>query len=178
MIAWVGPEDAEQARTVLPQALASILGDGWHVSVTGGEHQDTGEEQLGTISRVIMIIGGIIIFLGALGLLNVAIVTVRQRVREIGIRRAVGASAARVFFAVFMESVVATFVAGIIGVGTRGRREFLAATNNRNRAQRNAAFPAGAAIAGVAISTSIGAVCGIIPALAAVRIKPIDAIRY
>ena len=117
MIAWVGPEDAEQARTVLPQALASILGDGWHVSVTGGEHQDTGEEQLGTISRVIMIIGGIIIFLGALGLLNVAIVTVRQRVREIGIRRAVGASAARVFFAVFMESVVATFVAGIIGVG-------------------------------------------------------------
>jgi putative efflux ABC transporter, permease protein len=40
------------------------------------------------------------------------------------------------------------------------------------------AFPAGAAIAGVAISTSIGALCGIIPALAAVRIKPIDAIRY
>ena len=40
------------------------------------------------------------------------------------------------------------------------------------------AFPVGAAIAGVAISSSIGALCGIIPALAAVRIKPIDAIRY
>ena len=147
MIAWVGPDDADQARTVLPRALASILGDGWRVTVTGGEHEDIGEEQLGTISRVIMIIGGIIVFLGALGLLNVAIVTVRQRVREIGIRRAVGASAARVFFAVFMESVVATFAAGVIGVG-------------------------------VAISSSIGALCGIIPALAAVRIKPIDAIRY
>ena len=179
MIAWVGPEDAEQARTVLPRALASILGDGWRVSVTGGEHQDTGEEQLGTISRVIMIIGGIIVFLGALGLLNVAIVTVRQRVREIGIRRAVGASVARVFFAVFMESVVATFVAGVIGVGIAVVVvRFLPLESMGIALSETPAFPAGAAIAGVAISTSIGALCGIIPALAAVRIKPIDAIRY
>ena len=131
------------------------------------------------IARVIMIIGGIIIFLGALGLLNVAIVTVRQRVREIGIRRAVGASAARVFFAVFMESVVATFVAGIIGVGIAVVVvRFLPLETIGIALSETPAFPAGAAIAGVAISTSIGAVCGIIPALAAVRIKPIDAIRY
>lgn len=126
-----------------------------------------------------MIIGGIIIFLGALGLLNVAIVTVRQRVREIGIRRAVGASAARVFFAVFMESVVATFVAGIIGVGIAVVVvRFLPLETIGIALSETPAFPAGAAIAGVAISTSIGALCGIIPALAAVRIKPIDAIRY
>ena len=179
MIAWVGPDDADQARTVLPRALASILGDGWRVTVTGGEHEDIGEEQLGTISRVIMIIGGIIVFLGALGLLNVAIVTVRQRVREIGIRRAVGASAARVFFAVFMESVVATFAAGVIGVGIAVVVvRFLPLETMGIALSDTPAFPAGAAIAGVAISSSIGALCGIIPALAAVRIKPIDAIRY
>ena len=179
MIAWVGPDDADQARSVLPSALASILGDGWRVTVTGGEHEDIGEEQLGTISRVIMIIGGIIVFLGALGLLNVAIVTVRQRVREIGIRRAVGASAARVFFAVFMESVVATFAAGVIGVGIAVVVvRFLPLETMGIALSDTPAFPAGAAIAGVAISSSIGALCGIIPALAAVRIKPIDAIRY
>lgn len=179
MIAWVGPDDADQARSVLPRALASILGDGWRVTVTGGEHEDIGEEQLGTISRVIMIIGGIIVFLGALGLLNVAIVTVRQRVREIGIRRAVGASAARVFFAVFMESVVATFAAGVIGVGIAVVVvRFLPLETMGIALNDTPAFPAGAAIAGVAISSSIGALCGIIPALAAVRIKPIDAIRY
>ena len=179
MIAWVGPDDADQARSVLPRALASILGDGWRVTVTGGEHEDIGEEQLGTISRVIMIIGGIIVFLGALGLLNVAIVTVRQRVREIGIRRAVGASAARVFFAVFMESVVATFAAGVIGVGIAVVVvRFLPLETMGIALSDTPAFPAGAAIAGVAISSSIGALCGIIPALAAVRIKPIDAIRY
>lgn len=179
MIAWVGTENADQARETLPRALASILGEGWKVSVSGGEHEDIGEEQLGTISNVIMIIGGIIVFLGALGLLNVAIVTVRQRVREIGIRRAVGASAARVFFAVFMESVVATFVAGVIGVGIAVVVvRFLPLEALGVTLSDTPAFPAGAAIAGVAISTSIGALCGIIPALAAVRIKPIDAIRY
>ena len=179
MIAWVGTENADQARETLPRALASILGEGWKVSVSGGEHEDIGEEQLGTISNVIMVIGGIIVFLGALGLLNVAIVTVRQRVREIGIRRAVGASAARVFFAVFMESVVATFVAGVIGVGIAVVVvRFLPLEALGVTLSDTPAFPAGAAIAGVAISTSIGALCGIIPALAAVRIKPIDAIRY
>ena len=179
MIAWVGTENADQARENLPRALASILGEGWRVSVSGGEHEDIGEEQLGTISNVIMVIGGIIVFLGALGLLNVAIVTVRQRVREIGIRRAVGASAARVFFAVFMESVVATFVAGVIGVGIAVVVvRFLPLEALGVTLSDTPAFPAGAAIAGVAISTSIGALCGIIPALAAVRIKPIDAIRY
>ena len=179
MFAWVGTENADQARETLPRALASILGEGWRVSVSGGEHEDIGEEQLGTISNVIMVIGGIIVFLGALGLLNVAIVTVRQRVREIGIRRAVGASAARVFFAVFMESVVATFVAGVIGVGIAVVVvRFLPLEALGVTLSDTPAFPAGAAIAGVAISTSIGALCGIIPALAAVRIKPIDAIRY
>ena len=179
MIAWVGTENADQARENLPRALASIPGEGWKVSVSGGEHEDIGEEQLGTISNVIMVIGGIIVFLGALGLLNVAIVTVRQRVREIGIRRAVGASAARVFFAVFMESVVATFLAGVIGVGIAVVVvRFLPLEALNITLSDTPAFPAGAAIAGVAISTSIGALCGIIPALAAVRIKPIDAIRY
>lgn len=179
MFAWVGTENADQARENLPRALASILGEGWRVSISGGEHEDIGEEQLGTISNVIMVIGGIIVFLGALGLLNVAIVTVRQRVREIGIRRAVGASAARVFFAVFMESVVATFVAGVIGVGIAVVVvRFLPLEALNITLSDTPAFPAGAAIAGVAISTSIGALCGIIPAFAAVRIKPIDAIRY
>ena len=179
MIAWVGESQAEEAREILPRALAAILGEGWRVGVSGGEHQDVGEEQLGMISTVIMVIGGIIIFLGALGLLNVAIVTVRQRVREIGIRRAVGASGRRVFFSVFMESVVATFAAGVLGVGIAVVVvRFLPLETLGITLSETPAFPVAAAVAGVAISSSIGALCGIIPAFAAVRIKPIDAIRY
>ena len=66
-----------------------------------------------------LVLGGVavlVLLLGALGLVNISLVTVRHRIREIGIRRSFGATAGRVFFAVMMESVVATVVAGVVGV--------------------------------------------------------------
>ena len=185
MLVWVGPDQVNDARTLLPAAVGSVLGDGWKAEAFGGEGffggmGGEGEDQFASTRVTIMVIGAIVIFLGALGLLNVAIVTVRQRIREIGIRRAMGASAQRVFFAVFMESVVATFVAGVIGVGIAvvalryiPLESFLYIT-----LQDQPPFPVTAAAAGVGIATTIGALCGIIPAFAAVRVKPIDAIRY
>ncbi|MGO1590922.1 ABC transporter permease [Ancrocorticia sp.] len=179
MVVWVGPDQADDARSILPAALSSVLGEGWQADAYGGESWASEGDQMATMRLIIMAIGGIVIFLGALGLLNVAIVTVRQRIREIGIRRAVGASAKRVFFSVFMESVVATFVAGVIGVGIAiiimsvvplDRLDILL--------QDTPAFPMSAALAGVGIATAVGALCGIIPAVAAVRVRPIDAIRY
>ena len=176
---WVGPAQAEEARTVLPAAVRSVMGDGWMVDVYGGENWDMGDDSLQTMRLGVMGIGGIVILLGALGLLNVAIVTVRQRIREIGIRRAMGASARRVFFAVFMESVVATFVAGVIGVGIAITVIRLIPLDQMSiYLQDVPAFPTNAAMAGIGIATVVGALCGIIPALAAVRVKPIDAIRY
>lgn len=179
MLVWVGDEQAKEARRILPSALASVMGPGWEGTASGGESFDMGQGNLQMVNNVIMGIGAIVILLGALGLLNVAIVTVRQRIREIGIRRAMGASAKRVFFAVFMESVVATFVAGVIGVGIAiVVLRILPLESMDIVLQDRPPFPFGAALAGVGISTSIGALCGIIPAVAAVRVKPIDAIRY
>lgn len=179
MMVWVGNDQVEDARRLLPRAVASVLGANWEGSVGGGETQGIAEDQSAVFTTVIMIIGSIVIFLGALGLLNVAIVTVRQRIREIGIRRAMGASAGRVFFAVFMESVVATFLAGVLGVALAiVVVRFLPLEYLGVFLQDRPAFPMGAALIGVAISTSIGALCGIIPAVAAVKVKPIDAIRY
>ena len=179
MLVWVGPDQVDEARQIVPRALASVLGPGWEGTASGGDRDGMDSGSLGQIRTVIMVIGGIVVFLGALGLLNVAIVTVRQRVREIGIRRALGASAGRVFFAVFMESVVATFLAGVLGVAVAILVvRFLPLESMGIILQDKPAFPLGAACDGLAISTGIGALCGIIPAFAAVRVKPIDAIRY
>ena len=78
-----------------------------------------------------------------------------------------------------MESVVATFVAGIVGVGiavivTR----YLPLESMGIMLQNAPTFPMSAAIAGIGIATGVGALCGIIPAIAAVKVRPIDAIRY
>lgn len=179
MVVWVGPDKVEQAREALPKALASVLGKGWKGDINGGDDWDGGESEFGGIRKIIMVTGGIVILLGAMGLLNVAIVTVRQRIREIGIRRAMGASAKRVFFSVFMESVVATFVAGVIGVGIAiVVVRTLPMETLGLLLQERPAFPMKAAVDGVGIATGIGALCGIIPAVAAVKVKPIDAIRY
>lgn len=134
-----------------------------------------------TITTALGIIGGIVIALGALGLLTVSIVTVGHRVREIGIRRAMGASASRIFISVFLESIVATTVAGVVGVilsiitiKQLPIEQMLSLPMELG----NVPYPFTAAVVGVLAATIVGALAGIIPATIAVRVKPIDAIRF
>ncbi|MBR6459222.1 MAG: ABC transporter permease [Actinomycetaceae bacterium] len=179
LLVWVDPSQADEARKSLKQTLSSLLGDKYEVSIDDMMAMMMGDNEDDGTQTIVLIIGAIVILLGILGLVNVAIVTVRQRIREIGIRRAVGASAKRVFFAVFLESVVATFIAGLIGV-------MLSILIVRNfplewlyiYLQDPPGFPMSTAITALLISTGIGALAGIIPAATALKVKPIDAIRY
>ena len=57
--------------------------------------------------------GIVVLILGGLGVLNIGLVTVRQRIREIGVRRSFGATSGRIFSAVMLESVCATALAGV-----------------------------------------------------------------
>lgn len=125
-------------------------------------------------------IAGLVLLLGAVGLLNISMVTVKYRVREIGIRRSFGATSGRIFFGVMLESVVATFVAGLVGVMAA------IAIAKLPVVQRQVAFgiselppfPIEAALLGLGAATAVGALAGLIPALVAVRVKVIDAIRF
>ncbi len=128
-----------------------------------------------TVARLLLLA----LLLGALGLLTISLVTVRYRIREIGIRRSFGATGGRVFFAVMMESVVATFVAGGVGVLAAVLlsrldivREYLL-----QGAQDTPPFPWEAVVVGLVASTVVGALAGLMPALIATRVKVIDAIR-
>ena len=150
------------------------------MSYWSGEQSDVGEGQRAIITTIVSIIGGIVIMLGAFGLLTVSIVTVRQRIREIGIRRAMGASARRVFFSVFLESVVATTAAGFTGVLLSILTIRLAPNDwlDFPIPISSIPYPMTAALLGVLIAAGVGALAGIIPAAIAVKVKPIDAIRY
>ena len=178
MRVWVAPDQLEQGRQDLPRALEAYLGEGWTTDIYGGESMEGQLAEITTLQYAVIGIGALVIFLGALGLLNVAVVTVKQRVREIGIRRALGASSGRIFFSVFMESVVATFVAGVVGViAAIVIVYFLPLDQMGFMVQDHPAFPAGAAVIGALVSTSVGALSGLIPAVTATRIRPIEAIR-
>ncbi|MET3919131.1 ABC transporter permease [Arthrobacter sp. UYEF20] len=125
-------------------------------------------------------IAGLVLLLGAVGMLNISMVTVRYRVREIGIRRSFGATSRRIFLGVMMESVVATAVAGVAGV-------MLAVAVVKNPwieskiapgLSEYPAFPIEAAMLGLGAAVLVGAIAGAIPAFVAVRVKVIDAIRF
>lgn len=180
--AWVPPGSASELGPILQRDIAAALGEDWEVAVQRQDYlawEGAGDPLL--VPKVVVVgVAILVMALGALGLVNIALVSVRHRIREIGIRRAFGATAGRVFFAVMMESVVATFVAGLVGV-------LLAIVLIRNPITESylalviqdiPGFPLEAALIGLGAATAVGALAGLLPALVAVRVKVIDAIRY
>ncbi|MDQ3504277.1 MAG: ABC transporter permease [Actinomycetota bacterium] len=105
---------------------------------------------------------------------------VRQRIREIGVRRSFGATSGRVFITILLESVCATAAAGALAIGLA-----VAVVLNLPYDQLVGVpienlppFPLKAAVEGFLAATAVGALAGLIPAIVAVRAKVIDAIRY
>ena len=178
---WVPPENSDALAERIRRDMAGELGQAWQVDVNRQDYQAYGgEDPLLPVKLIVAGVAVLILFLGALSLVNISLVTIRQRIREIGIRRSFGATAGRVFFAVMMESVVGTIAAGVVGV-------FIAVLVVRSPAVQNIvapgvadvpAFPIEAALLGMAAATAVGALAGLLPALVAVRVKVIDAIRY
>lgn len=193
--AWVTPESLEMTgpprlELWVPDDLADGLVEAIQRDVAGalsGTQADVFRSDSagyavvdGAIRWVVLGVSVIALLLGGLGLVNIALVTVRYRIREIGIRRSFGASSGRVFFSVMMESVVATTVAGVLGVTVA-----VVALHNvpldvlmGSAVQDAPGFPFSAAVTGMLAAVGIGALAGLLPALVAVRVKVIDAIRY
>lgn len=178
--AWVPPELAAELMPLIAADMRGSLGDAWRVDVGRNDYLAWGAYD--PLEPTKLVIGGVAIFillLGALGLLTISLVTVRYRIREIGIRRSFGASGGRIFFSVMMESVVATVVAGFVGVviAVLLSRLDLVREYVLQGAQDTPPFPWEAAVTGLVAAAVVGALAGLLPALIAVRVKVIDAIR-
>ena len=180
---WVPPELSEQLIELIRRDVSAALGDSYQVDLSRVDYEaqlDVGQDPNAQVKLLIGGISVLVLGLGGLGLVNISLVTVRQRIREIGIRRSFGATAARVFFAVMMESVVATLVAGIAGVAVAIM--FVQSPYVQSRIGDGVVdvppFPVNAALLGIAASVVVGAIGGLLPAIVALRVKVIDAIRY
>ncbi|WP_334122835.1 ABC transporter permease, partial [Glutamicibacter sp.] len=177
---WVPVENAEELAVHFSAQMRAEL-PGYQVETMRSDYLTWGgDENLRMLALVAGGVAGIILLLGSLSLLNVAMVTMKQRIREVGIRRSFGATTGRVFFSVLMESVVATAVAGGIGVLI----SVAVVTNPKilnmflgSGIDQMPPFPVGAALAGILISIGVGALTGVLPALVAARVKIVDAIR-
>jgi putative ABC transport system permease protein len=119
------------------------------------------------ISSISLVVGGIVI-------MNIMMVSVTERTREIGIRKAIGARRSNIMFQFLTEAVTVAAVGGIIGIVLGGAAaKLLAATT-----PLPAAMEWWSVAAGIGVSSGVGLVSGVWPAMKAARLDPIEALRY
>lgn len=135
-------------------------------------------EIMGTITNIFTFtisgIAAISLLVGGIGIMNIMLVSVTERTREIGIRKAVGAKNKDILIQFLIESVVLSFTGGLIGI------VFAAAVStilNRFTPLSTAISPLSIILA-LSFSTAVGLFFGIYPATRAARLNPIDALRY
>ncbi|HEX7353184.1 ABC transporter permease [Brachybacterium sp.] len=176
-ILWVPPEQGEEIRGRLSAALRDTHAGAFDVYSTSMSAGDLGFD---VVAYAVIGVALVILALGALGLVNTSMVTVRFRVREIGIRRSYGATGGRIFVGVLMESVVATVLAGAVGVTAAValvKAPFVSDLFREIGLVELPPFPVEAVLLGLGAATLVGVLAGALPALIATRIKVIDAIR-
>jgi putative ABC transport system permease protein len=128
----------------------------------------------GGVAAAMLVIAGIALFVGGVGVMNIMLVNVTQRTREIGVRKALGATRKDIALQFLVEAVTLTGVGGVVGIGVGLGVALLA----RVIFDFQAAAPLWAVLLGFGVSTAVGIVFGLWPALQAARLDPIDALRY
>ena len=119
-------------------------------------------------------LAAIALLVGGVGVMNIMLVNVTQRTREIGVRKALGATRRDIAEQFLIEAVTLTGVGGLLGIGVGFGVAFLV----RALLDFQAAAPAWSVVLGLGVSTVVGLVFGMWPALRAARQDPIDALRY
>jgi len=131
------------------------------------------------IAALIWIVGLGTLFAGAIGVSNIMLVTVRERTKEIGIRRALGATPRNIIAQILSESIILTVIAGVLGLmfGVGLLSLVGVALSHGDQFFKDPQISFTVAIAALIILLIIGTLAGFIPANRAMNIKPIEAIR-
>ncbi len=134
------------------------------------------------INSLIWMVGMGTLFAGIVGVSNIMLVTVRERTREIGVRRALGAKPIKILIQIMTESLVLTAMAGLLGLVLGVAlldlvNSVLSANPSSNTFFLNPGIKFGAAIQATIVLLVCGMLAGVIPAWRALKIKAIDAIR-
>ena len=126
-----------------------------------------------TLTRLLAAIAGISLLVGGIGIMNIMLVSVTERTREIGIRMAVGGRKKDILLQFLTESVILSLMGGILGIGL----SILACRIMTMRGAYTVINPFVVMIA-VLFAAFVGIIFGYYPALKAARLYPIDALRY
>jgi len=146
----------------------------------------TGLEQLmGTVETITLaltvflgMIGGISLLVGSIGIMNIMLVSVTERTREIGLRKAIGAKRRDILMQFLLEAAMLSLVGGAIGLTGAWLVAQGISLIDLGGFQINAVVSPFIVILAISVSIFIGLASGVYPAARAARLNPIDALRY
>ncbi len=126
-----------------------------------------------TVSLIVIPIVGVALLVGGIGVMNIMLVSVTERTKEIGVRRAIGARRADIIWQFLLEASALTGLGGVIGIVLGYLISFLLSL-----LKMPSQVPLIWVFVGFSVSVMIGLIAGIYPAFKASRLDPIEALRY
>ena len=171
----VFPEVGADPTTVAASIEAAVENS---ATMTGAEFSETVGATTVIFNAIIIGVAAISLIVGGLSVINTMAMSVAERTREIGIRRAIGGSRRRIVRELVAEAGVIGLLGGLIGLGLGAAVVVL--VNEAGRSSGTVLFDLTAQTAAFAVgfSTILGMVAGIIPAWTAARLDPVSALRY
>ena len=148
----------------------------------GINSQDQFNKQIDTLTSTLdwigFIITGLSLLVGGIGIMNIMFVTVKERTREIGVRKAIGARRRSILVQFLSEASMLSMMAGAIALMISISITFILNETALKGGSFQIVFPLSLAMMGIALSCIVGVLSGFFPAWRASRLDPVDALRY
>jgi putative ABC transport system permease protein len=176
-LAYPGKLDAavDQIREVLRRRrnVAYNKPDNFSIQTQVEAAQNFNDIIFGVVLAII-VLSSIGLLIGGVGVMNIMLVSVTERTREIGVRKAIGARSSDITWQFLFEAMTLTGAGGIIGIIVGSSIVFLIPVVSSLKA----VVPLWAVVVGFTVSVSIGLIFGVWPATKAARLNPVEALRY
>ena len=171
-----------EGKTILEDALQELLhSDSGYMVTSLSEMLDTMTSMVNMVVTILTAIAAISLLVGGIGIMNIMMVSVTERTREIGIRKALGAQESTILGLFVTEAAATSALGGVLGIGLG---YLLSAAANRilpmvlTDMTLTVSPSLGSVVVAFSISVDIGVLFGYLPARRAARLNPIEALRY